>query len=121
MIKQLLEDKNKDKRKLIKIYVYILQLSNGRYYTGMTKDIVMRFAEHNAGKSKSTKDYTPVAIVYLNSYTGYVDARKIEKHIKNRGAYRFMNDLRFGAGERLGMIELRVFEKDTEEKPMENN
>jgi len=92
------------KGKVNTVYVYVLQLANKTFYTGITKDIVIRFAQHNAGRSKSTDHSLPASIVYLNKFQSYKEARGLEVFIKNRGAFRFMNDLRFKGGERTGTV-----------------
>ena len=91
----------------LEVYTYILQLNDNSYYTGITKNIVIRFAEHNAGESKSTRHSLPASIVYLNKFGSYKEARKLEVYIKNRGAFRFLNDLRWKQGERYGQVQLR--------------
>ena len=71
------------------IFVYILKLSNGKYYCGITNDRERRLREHNEGKSKSTRRYKPVKLVYSRSYESRILARKREVQIKSRGVQRF--------------------------------
>lgn len=42
-------------------YLYILECSNGAYYTGYTTDLKRRYAEHKAGsaKCKYTRSFPP--------------------------------------------------------------
>ncbi len=50
-------------------YTYILECSNGTFYTGSTKDIVTRYAKHLAGTAANhTKKYPPLQIVYLEEH-----------------------------------------------------
>jgi putative endonuclease len=70
--------------------VYILRLSTGNYYTGMTEDLFRRFLQHASGRSKSTRYGLPVILVAVYRVQGRIDARSLEKRIKNRGAYRFI-------------------------------
>ena len=72
------------------VYVYILQLSNGRYYTGISKNLVKRLIEHNKGLSRSTKHGRPVILKYIVKFSNYKDARWLEKKIKNRGARNYL-------------------------------
>jgi len=77
------------------IYVYILRLDGARYYTGLTKDIARRITEHRTGQSKSTKKYTEIELIYIHAFNNRISARMLEKKIKNRGAYRFMEDRKY--------------------------
>jgi putative endonuclease len=50
-------------------YVYILRSKkSGRLYTGHTRDIDKRLAEHNSGLSKSTKGRGPFELIYKEEY-----------------------------------------------------
>ena len=67
----------------IMYYVYIIQSEkDGRYYTGMSKDINVRLREHNSGKSKYTKSYLPWKLVYSEGPFDTTHARKREKQLK---------------------------------------
>ncbi len=45
--------------------VYIVECSDGSYYTGITNDIARRVAEHNAGTaSRYTRSRRPVVLRY---------------------------------------------------------
>lgn len=71
-------------------YVYILKLSNNKYYTGMTKDINRRLKEHLTGKSKSTKYNRPISLAFLTTSHNKRNARRLEVRIKNKGARLFI-------------------------------
>jgi predicted GIY-YIG superfamily endonuclease len=44
-------------------YIYILQLENGKYYVGKTRDIKKRFNEHQSGNGSAwTSKYKPICI-----------------------------------------------------------
>ena len=62
-------------------YVYLLQ-SNTRLYIGQTTDLKRRFAEHNAGQSKSTKPYRPWTLIFYEAYCNQTDAKRREKYLK---------------------------------------
>jgi len=49
-------------------YVYILHLSNNKFYTGFTSDLKRRFAEHKSGKVESTKHVIPVKLILYEAY-----------------------------------------------------
>jgi len=65
-------------------YVYILECSNGAYYTGITNNIDRRLSEHLEGKDKTcyTYRYRPVTLVFTERFE---DPRKViafEKQVK---------------------------------------
>ena len=66
------------------LFVYILQCSDGSYYTGITNDLDRRIAEHNEGYD--TKGYTysrrPVKLVYYEDHSDPYYAIGREKQIK---------------------------------------
>jgi len=67
-------------------YIYILECSNGSYYTGYTTDIERRYKEHLArtDKCKYTRGFPPVRIAACWSidFGDLSDVLKIERHIK---------------------------------------
>jgi putative endonuclease len=65
-------------------YVYFLQsLKNGHYYIGSSSNPFDRLAEHNSGKTKSTKLLRPWKLVFHQKYSTPEEARRIEKKLKN--------------------------------------
>lgn len=65
-------------------FVYIMQCSDGSYYTGWTTDIERRLQEHNLGTaSKYTRGRRPVKCVYHEELPSKNDALKRELKIKN--------------------------------------
>lgn len=69
--------------KKLKGYLYILECSNGSYYTGSTKDITKRINEHKNGHgSNHTKKNLPVSLVYLEEFTRIDEAFYREKQIQ---------------------------------------
>ncbi len=72
-------------------YVYIIQSEkNNRYYTGFTKDINQRLAQHNNNKTKSLKHKGPFKLVYSESFEHFGEARARESQIKRyRGGKAF--------------------------------
>ncbi|MFQ5865601.1 MAG: GIY-YIG nuclease family protein [bacterium] len=76
-------------------YTYILLLSNNTYYTGITDNLVRRLLEHNQGKSKSTCRHRPVILKHIEKFKTRAQARAKEIYIKNMGAKRYLNKLKF--------------------------
>ena len=65
-------------------YVYILECSDGFYYTGVTNNLDKRIWEHNEGINKSSFTYNrrPVVLKYFQRFQNIDDAILFEKHIK---------------------------------------
>lgn len=64
-------------------YVYILRCSDGSLYTGITKDIKKRIAEHNSKSgAKYTRSRLPVRLLYFEEGYEKSDALKREIAIK---------------------------------------
>jgi putative endonuclease len=63
--------------------VYILKLSNGAYYTGITNNLDRRLNAHNSGKgSKCVKAKLPAVLVYTEHVLTKSLALKREAKIK---------------------------------------
>jgi putative endonuclease len=64
-------------------YMYILRCNDGSYYTGSTKDLDLRLAQHHAGEgSKYTRKKRPVKLVYYELYDRIDEAFNREKQIQ---------------------------------------
>ena len=64
-------------------YCYILECSDGTYYTGWTTDPERRVKQHNKGiGAKYTSTRRPVKLVYLEQHLNRTDAMKRELAIK---------------------------------------
>ena len=64
-------------------YTYILQCSDGTYYTGWTTDLDRRLRAHNEKKgAKYTKNRTPVSLVYYETFGSKTEALRRECAIK---------------------------------------
>jgi len=64
-------------------YCYIVECSDGTYYTGWTTDPNRRVATHNkGGGAKYTKMRLPVKLVYVEEQPDRVTAMKRERAIK---------------------------------------
>jgi len=63
--------------------VYILELANGNYYTGITNDLEKRLITHAAGKgSKCVKANLPFNLIYSEPAENRSEASKREVQIK---------------------------------------
>ena len=64
-------------------YVYILLCSDGSSYTGSTKYLLKRVAEHNSGYGANhTKKRLPVKLIYYEEYSRIDEALYREKQIQ---------------------------------------
>jgi putative endonuclease len=64
-------------------YLYILECSDGSYYTGSTIDIELRLRQHQNGQGANhTKKRIPVKLVYLEEYTRIDEAFYREKQVQ---------------------------------------
>jgi putative endonuclease len=64
-------------------FCYILECSDGTYYTGWTTDPERRVAQHNKGVgARYTKTRRPVKLVYLEEQPDKITALKRERAIK---------------------------------------
>ena len=74
-------------------YVYILQSTvDKQFYTGYTKDINKRVAEHNSGKVKSTKERRPLKLIYWEGCLNQQDATRREKYHKTAWGKRYIKN-----------------------------
>ncbi len=64
-------------------YTYILQCSDGTYYTGWTNQLEKRIESHNRGcGAKYTRSRTPVMLVYHETFETKEEAMRREAAIK---------------------------------------
>jgi putative endonuclease len=64
-------------------YVYILQCSDGSYYTGYTKDLYERTKQHENGTgAKYTRTHKPQRVAYVEIFGTRSAAMKRERAIK---------------------------------------
>ena len=65
-------------------YCYILECSDGTYYTGWTTDPERRLGQHNRGiGARYTRTRRPVRMVYVEEQPDRVTAMKRERAIKS--------------------------------------
>ena len=64
-------------------YTYVLlSKKDGKFYTGYTQDLKVRFELHTKGKVESTKDRRPLELVYYEACLSQKDATLREKYLK---------------------------------------
>lgn len=67
-----------------KWFVYIIECSDGLYYTGMTYDIENRLAQHSTGKgSIFTAKHGFKELKYLEEFSDIIAAREREHQLKD--------------------------------------
>jgi putative endonuclease len=65
-------------------YVYIIECSDGFYYTGVTNDVEQRVLQHNEGINPTCYTFKrrPVTLKYFEHYTEVLQAIQREKQLK---------------------------------------
>ena len=86
-------------------YVYMLECSDGSYYTGWTTHLRERVRTHNGGEgAKYTRSRRPVHLVYYETCSSRSDAMKREyavKHLPRKEKERMVRE----AAERIAAFE----------------
>ena len=66
-----------------KAWVYILECSDGTYYTGYSRNPETRLAQHQAGTaSRYTRTRLPVTMIFLQECPTSKEAYRTERRIK---------------------------------------
>jgi len=64
-------------------YPYILQSEKDKkMYSGFTKNLELRFEQHNKGLVESTRDRQPLKLIYYEACLNQEDATKRERYFK---------------------------------------
>ena len=64
-------------------YIYILiSKSDGKFYTGYTKNLKLRFEQHQKGLIESTRNRRPLELIYYEACLNQQDATHREKYLK---------------------------------------
>jgi len=75
-------------------YVYFLRSDkDGTTYVGMAKDVEVRLAEHNRGKSTYTKGHMPYQLIYEEGPYESVEARKREEYLKSTAGKNYLRKI----------------------------
>ncbi|WP_066220798.1 GIY-YIG nuclease family protein [Formosa haliotis] len=97
---------------MIKGYMYILECSDGSYYTGSTKDLELRFSQHNSGTGANyTAKRLPVKLLYYEAYSRIDDAFYREKQIQGWSRKK-KEALMSGAVDLIPILAKKIFRKD---------
>jgi putative endonuclease len=76
---------------MYKVYILKSQVKE-RYYIGQTANLDKRLKEHNSGKTRSTKSYSPWKVVYVEELETRSEAVKRELEIKSyKSGIKFKN------------------------------
>ena len=68
-------------------YTYVLQSEkDNKFYTGYTKNIELRFEQHNKGLVQSTKERRPLKLIYFEACLNQQDATHREKYFLESGS-----------------------------------
>lgn len=74
-------------------YVYVLQSEkDNQFYTGYTHNVNQRVTQHNAGKVQSTKNRTPLKLIYWEGCLNQKDALHREKYLKTAWGKRYLKN-----------------------------
>ncbi len=66
------------------MWVYIVECSDGTFYTGVTKNLEKRIFQHNhSGGAKYTSKRKPVKLIFSEKHLSHAATYKREKEIKN--------------------------------------
>ncbi len=73
-------------------YTYVLQSDvDGKFYTGYSKDLKLRFDQHDKGLVESTRDRRPLKLIYYEACLNQDDALKRESYFKTYNGKRFLH------------------------------
>jgi predicted GIY-YIG superfamily endonuclease len=64
-------------------YVYILKLSNNKYYVGSTSNLKNRMKKHERGSVPSTSKYSPQELIWYSAFKNKEKALQFEKYYKD--------------------------------------
>jgi len=74
-------------------YSYILESEkDGKKYAGYTKDLNLRFEQHQNGEVRSTRDRRPLKLIYFEACLCQADALKREKYFKTHYGKMFLKN-----------------------------
>lgn len=74
-------------------FTYVLQsLIDNKFYTGYTKDIELRFEQHQEGMVESTKDRLPLKLIYYEACLNQQDATHREKYLRTHFGKMFLRN-----------------------------
>jgi putative endonuclease len=72
-------------------YTYVIQSKKDlNFYAGYTKDLKLRFEQHNKGVVESTRDRGPFKLVYYEACLHQEDAFRREKYLKSNFGKKYL-------------------------------
>jgi putative endonuclease len=93
-------------------WMYILECCDGSYYVGSTRNLELRFSQHENGKGSTyTSGRLPVKLVYWEEYDRVSDAFYREKQVQG-WTRRKREALINGNPELLSALAKKVFDKN---------
>jgi putative endonuclease len=73
-------------------YTYVLHSEkDGNLYVGYSKDLNLRFEDHQKGQVTSTKNRRPLKLIYYEACLEQADALKREKYLKTHYGRMFIH------------------------------
>ena len=92
--------------------MYILECSDGSYYTGSTKDLIRRLEQHQSWEGANyTAKWLPVKLIYYEQYDRIDDAFYREKQVQG-WSRRKKQALMKGDKQLLSELAKKVFRKE---------
>lgn len=77
----------------IMVTVYVLQsATTGRRYIGISSNLPRRLDEHNRNQSRATRGRGPWKLLYTESCSDYLQARKRERFLKSGPGHAFLRE-----------------------------
>ena len=74
-------------------YTYLLESAkNGKWHTGVTRDLRKRFDEHQSGLSVYTRGRCPFRLIYYEASLNRQDANAREKYLKSGMGRRYLKN-----------------------------
>ncbi|MBK7107132.1 MAG: GIY-YIG nuclease family protein [Ignavibacteriae bacterium] len=74
-------------------FTYVLKSEkDNKFYTGYTKNIELRFEQHNNGLVQSTKERRPLRLIYFEACLNQADALHREKYLKTHYGKMFLKN-----------------------------
>jgi putative endonuclease len=72
-------------------YTYILQLRDKSHYIGYSDDLKKRIEYHNQGLVSTTKNLSPLKLIYYSAFVSKKKALDFEKYLKTNSGFAFRN------------------------------
>ena len=77
----------------VSVYV-LLSLLDNRFYVGITDNLQRRLAEHQSGRTKSTRHRRPFRLLHTEEFPTRRDAVRRERYLKSGSGHKFLESLR---------------------------